>query len=193
MTAPGLFGSKSGSVAIARISPVRGRMTMPVMLMGVCFCIASASAVSTMCWMTASMVSTTFKPSRGCTSSIAQRHQFLLLPVRFRHPPARHAAQRGIQGQFDAVAARGFRNRLAVHRQFIRADKTQHMRRQRAVGIHAQLVVPARRKSPARAGCGRRRGWSWTISFIHAERQIGSSPFESSARFRPAPCAASTT
>ncbi len=47
--APGLFGSKSGSDAIARISPVRGRMTMPVMLTGACFFIASASADSRMC------------------------------------------------------------------------------------------------------------------------------------------------
>ena len=36
---------------------------------------------------------------------IAQRNQFPLLPVRFRHAPARHAAQRGIQIQFDAVAS----------------------------------------------------------------------------------------
>ena len=41
--APGLFGSKSGSDAIARISPVRGRVTMPVMLTGSCSFIASAS------------------------------------------------------------------------------------------------------------------------------------------------------
>ena len=64
----GLFGSKFGSVAIARISPVRGRTTMPEMLMGVCFSIASARAVSTMCWITESIVSTTFRPSRGSTS-----------------------------------------------------------------------------------------------------------------------------
>jgi len=42
--APGLFGSKFGSVTIARISPVRGRVTTAVMLMGVCFCSVSASA-----------------------------------------------------------------------------------------------------------------------------------------------------
>ena len=54
---------------------------------------------------------------------VAQRDQFVLLPVGFRHAPAGHAAQRRIQRQFDAVAPDNLRNRSAVQFELVHAGK----------------------------------------------------------------------
>ena len=71
---------------------------------------------------------------------VAQCDQFVLLPVGFRHAPAGDAAQRGIQRQFNPIASRNLRNRMAVQFEFVHARKPQHLRRQRAVRINAHLV-----------------------------------------------------
>ena len=90
---PGWLGSKFGRVAMARISPVRGRTMMQEALMGECFCTPTANSLSTMACSPASRVKTTFNPSRGATSSVAVRNQFALALVHFRSSPARDAAE----------------------------------------------------------------------------------------------------
>ena len=98
---------------------------------------------------------------------IAQRDQLMLLTVRLRHAPARHAAQRRIQNQLHAVAPDGLRNVVAA---ILRSHETERVRRQRAVRIHAQLIVHRVGKNRARAQIAEKRaGGPGQFFFVHAE------------------------
>ena len=102
---------------------------------------------------------------------IAQRDQFALLTIRLRHAPARHAAQRRIQNQFRAIAPDRLRNVVAA---LLRSHETEHVRRQRAVRIHAQLIIHRIGKNRARAQIPEKGAvGSGQFFLVHAEGKVG--------------------